>query len=84
MQRAQDTIISFDLEKQIAIRGVAQLKPLLDQVDILMPNKAGAMELTNTSTPIDAAKVFLDWGIKTIVITLGAEGAMVVTNEKNH
>jgi ribokinase len=61
---------------------VDELKPLLEQVDILMPNKAGAMEMTETTTPLDAAKVFLDWGIKTVVITLGNEGSMAVTNDE--
>jgi ribokinase len=74
--------ISFDLEKQIAIRGIKNLKPMLQKVDILMPNKAGAMQLTNTKTPIDAAKIFLDWGIEIVVITMGAEGCLALTKSQ--
>ena len=50
--------ISLDLESQIAIRGINELKPILEKVDILLPNKMGAMTLTKTKSPIDAAKEF--------------------------
>ncbi|UYP45381.1 ADP-dependent ribose-1-phosphate kinase [Candidatus Lokiarchaeum ossiferum] len=80
--RKHNIITSFDLEKQIAVWGVAKLKPILENVDILLPNKMGAMELTNTNSPLDAAKIFIQWGIKTIVITLGEEGALAVTKDR--
>lgn len=80
--REHNITTSFDLEKQIAIWGIEKLKPILDCVDILLPNKMGAMQLTNTNTPLKAAKQFLGWGIKTIVITLGDEGALVVTHDQ--
>lgn len=74
-------ITSLDLEKQIAIWGVNKLKPILDLTDILLPNKKGAMQLTNTKTPQQAAQIFLDWGIKLVVITLGEKGAIAFTSE---
>jgi len=80
--KKENVKISFDLEKQIILRGSPLLKTLLKQVDILMPNKAGAMQITGTTNPMDAAKKFLDWGIKTIVITLGEEGSLVVTQKE--
>ena len=75
--------ISLDLEKQIAIRGLSNLKPILQEVDMLIPNKAGAMQLTNSNTPDDAARKFLDLGIKNVVITLGEQGALIVSENKN-
>ncbi len=80
--RDHNITTSFDLEKQIAVWGIDKLKPILDCVDILLPNKMGAMQLTNTTTPLDAAKQFLQWGIQTIVITLGEEGALAVTQDQ--
>jgi ribokinase len=74
--------ISFDLEKQIVTRGIQNLQPLMKYVDLLIPNKMGAMQLTNTKNPKDAAQVFIDWGIKTVVITLGAEGALGLTKNE--
>ena len=68
--RKKKIVTSFDLEKQIAIRGIDELKPILNLVDILLPNKAGAMELTGTNDPLEAAKIFLSWGIKIVVITV--------------
>lgn len=70
--------ISLDLESQIAIRGISELKPILEQVDVLLPNKMGAMILTKTKSPIDAAKEFNKIGIKTVVITLGEKGAIAI------
>jgi ribokinase len=72
--------ISFDLEKQIAIRGVEKIRELLKYVDILLPNKAGAMELTKTTKPLEAARTFLSWGVKQVVITLGEKGCLAVNN----
>lgn len=84
LAKKNDITISFDLEKQIAIRGLENLKPLLDQVDILMPNKAGAMQLTKTGTPMEAANQFLKWGIKIVVVTLGNEGCIAITQDKKY
>ncbi len=75
--------ISLDLEKQIALRGLSKLKPILQRVDLLIPNKAGALQLTNTKNPEEAAKKFLDLGVKTIIITLGEQGALIVTKNIN-
>jgi ribokinase len=76
------TKISFDLEKQIVTRGKEPILEMLKYVDLLLPNKAGAMQLTKTETPRLAAQSFLDWGIKTVVITLGAEGSLAVTKDE--
>ena len=73
--------ISLDLESQIALRGMKSLLPFLSYVDVLLPNKMGAMTLTQRATPLQAAKEFIKMGIKTVVITLGEEGAMGVTKE---
>lgn len=70
--------ISLDLESQIAIRGYKTLKPILENVDILLPNKLGAMSLTKTDDPIDAAKKFNEMGIDIVVVTLGDSGAVAV------
>ncbi len=80
--REHNITTAFDLEKQIAVWGIEKLKPILEYVDILLPNKMGAMQLTNTNTPLEAAKRFLQWGIETIVITLGDEGALAVTRDQ--
>jgi ribokinase len=72
-------MISLDLESQIALRGMDELLPFLSYVDILLPNKMGAMTLTKKDSPLEAAKEFIALGIKTVVITLGEKGAVAVT-----
>ncbi len=77
-----DLIVSFDLEKQISIRGWNVLEPIIKNTDILCPNKAGAMELTNTSTPEEAASVLIKKGPKIVVVTLGSRGCLIQTKDK--
>ncbi|MHA1675016.1 MAG: carbohydrate kinase family protein, partial [Promethearchaeota archaeon] len=80
--KTENITTSMDLEKQIAIWGIEKLRPIIQNLDILLPNKMGAMELTHTQNPLDAAKAFLKLGVKKIAITLGSEGAIVVTQDK--
>jgi ribokinase len=60
---------------------------LLADVDILVPNESELQLLTGLSvTDADsartAAKALLAKGVKTVIVTLGANGALLVTNEK--
>nr|MDO8114269.1 carbohydrate kinase family protein [Candidatus Sigynarchaeota archaeon] len=72
--------VSLDLEKQIAIRGLKVLKPIIQNVDILLPNKEGAKTLTGETDIKQAAKKFLEWGPKVIIMTLGGDGCLVTTS----
>ena len=83
LAKKKNIFISLDLEKQIALRGLSKLKPILQKVDLLIPNKAGAMQLSKGENPEEAAKKFLELGVKTIIITLGEQGALIVTKDKN-
>ncbi len=60
---------------------------LLADVDILVPNESELQLLSGQSvTDIDSAKfaahALLEKGVKTIIVTLGANGALLVTGEK--
>lgn len=48
-------------------------------VDILLPNKEGAKTLTGKDNIEEAAKKFLEWGPKIVIITLGGERCLVTT-----
>jgi len=52
-------------------------------VDILTPNRLEALEITGEKTVLEAGEQLLKMGIGTVVITLGAEGALVF-HEKGH
>ncbi|MBN2150492.1 MAG: carbohydrate kinase family protein [Candidatus Lokiarchaeota archaeon] len=71
--------VSLDLEKQIAVRGQAALRPIINEVDILLPNKEGARTLTGEPDIKAAARKFLGWGPRLVVMTLGGEGCLVTT-----
>ncbi|MFX0099718.1 MAG: carbohydrate kinase family protein [Candidatus Hodarchaeota archaeon] len=74
--------VSLDLEKQIAIRGIDDLKPIIKDVDILLPNKEGAKTMTGEPDIKKAAKKLLEWGPEIVVITQGSEGCFFTTKEK--
>ena len=61
-------------------------KSLLQCVHILTPNETEAsmiagIPVTDTASAIDAAGVIADMGVQTVIITLGAKGALVYTKD---
>ena len=73
--------ISIDLESQIALRGWDNLKKVLLNADILLPNKEGAKTITNSNNPEKAAAILVKKGIPIVIITLGSNGVLITTNE---
>ncbi len=51
---------------------------MLPEVDVFLPNDDEAATLTGLSTPMDQAQKFRDAGAKTVVITQGDKGALLV------
>jgi ribokinase len=76
-----DVKVSVDLESQIAYRGWENLKKVLLNADILIPNKDGAKVITNTDSPERAAKILVKKGIPIVIITLGKEGVLITTKK---
>lgn len=60
--------------------GMAHLHPVLDQVDVVLVNRAEARELTGLTEPVAAAKLLEQLGPSVVIVTLGAEGASVLAN----
>ena len=50
---------------------------LLSQVDLLIPNETEAAALTGLADPEQAARALVNRGIATIIVTLGAKGAVL-------
>jgi len=73
--------ISIDLESQIALRGWDNLKKVLLNADILLPNKEGVKTITNSNNPEKAAAILVKKGIPIVIITLGSNGVLITTNE---
>ena len=60
---------------------------LLADVDILVPNESelgllSGQPVTDTDSAQSAAQALLAKGLKTVIVTLGANGALLVTDEK--
>ncbi len=76
-----DVRVSVDLESQIAQRGWKDLKNVLLNADVLIPNKDGAKVITNTDSPEKAAMILVKKGIPIVIITLGKEGVLITTKK---
>lgn len=74
--------VSFDLEHHVAVYGLDAIKDLIKMTDILLPNRAGALELTNETDVARAAKKLLALGPGLVLITLGEDGCLLVTEKK--
>lgn len=79
--KRNDIKISIDLESQIALRGWKNLKNILLNAEILLPNKEGAKTITNSNKPEKAAEILVNKGIPVVIITLGSNGVLITTNE---
>jgi len=58
------------------------LTPVLPHVDVFMPNIDEAAALSGENDPGRQARIFLDLGCPTVVITCGADGALLMTNSQ--
>lgn len=82
LAKRRGVTVSFDLEKHVAVQGMAKLRKILKNTDVLLPNKAGARELTKEDDLAGAAKRLLSYGPHVVVVTLGGRGCMVVTTQE--
>ena len=73
---------SLDLESQVVHDYHKQLPQLLEFIDILLPNKGGAYELTQSEDSIVASQRLLKYGPKVVLLTLGSEGVLLSTKEE--
>lgn len=57
--------------------GIDGIKGILKNTDFFLPSFIEAADLTNETDPEKMADIFLDYGVKTVVIKLGAEGCLI-------
>jgi sugar/nucleoside kinase (ribokinase family) len=75
--KANHVITSADTNHDICGIGLAGIKGILKYTDIFMPSYYEAKALTNETDPEKMADVFLNCGVKTIVIKLGINGCLI-------
>ncbi|MBL8797255.1 MAG: carbohydrate kinase family protein [Planctomycetia bacterium] len=56
------------------------LKQLLPHVDVFLPNSHEAEVISGVHDPLQQAELFHEFGAKTVVITMGGDGSVLVTN----
>ncbi len=57
-----------------------RLAPLLPEIDVFVPNDHEGAVITGLKDPLDQANRFRDAGAKTVVITMGSRGSLLVTD----
>ena len=67
-----DVVVPSDL------RDASQLWQVLPGVDVFLPNEDEARQCTGLDDPLDQARALRDHGAKTVVLTMGGDGALAV------
>jgi sugar/nucleoside kinase (ribokinase family) len=72
---------TLDILSEGSPKLLAILEPSLPFADWFLPNADQAMRLTGASCAEDAARTLLDRGARGIVLTMGAEGSLLMTRQ---
>ncbi len=79
--RQMGVTTSLDTAWDAEGRWMELLRPCLTEVDVFMPSLEEARALSGKKHPSQMAELFLDYGIRTVVIKLGADGCYARTAE---
>jgi len=75
---------SFDTVWDAKGNWMRLVEPCLPHVDIMLPSLAEAQMLTGRKSPQDVAEVLMGYGVRTVGLKMGEEGAYVRTNEEEY
>ncbi|MGC5628339.1 carbohydrate kinase family protein [Georgenia sp. Z1344] len=84
LRRAKDRGITVTVDLLPTDGGAsdhAALDPILPLIDYILPSDDDSLLLTGAETYADAARWFLDRGVGTAIITLGAEGVSISSGD---
>ena len=77
-------ILTFaDLGSDKKHQGLEGILPFLPHLDYFLPSEEDALSMTRTSTPEEAAEVYLNCGVSCAVIKCAARGAYYRTRERS-
>ena len=71
----------LDVAGPKAEQGLQPLLPVLPFTDVFLPNQDEAALLTGESEALRQAEIFVEYGARTAVITRGADGVVVHTQQ---
>lgn len=75
-------LVSLDVEPTTVGRGLTDLETLLRHVDLAFPNAAGLSGLFSGEV-LEGARQMVRMGPEVVVVTMGADGCLVVTREES-
>jgi ribokinase len=80
--KARGTLVSLDVEPTTTINASpVAFRELLSQVDLAFPNAAGLRSLLD-GDELSGAREILRLGPKVVVVTMGAQGCLIVTEDE--
>lgn len=84
--KSHGAIISYDPNYREPLwnsedEAIREMRSLIQYADVMKISDEETKLLTNEKVPEKAAQILLDRGVLCVVVTLGAEGALVATNE---
>jgi sugar/nucleoside kinase (ribokinase family) len=74
--RAQEVITVVDVVLPANFQPTREVEKLLPEIDWFLPNDAEAAALTGKANPVEAIRVFRNWGGREIIVTLGEQGSV--------
>ncbi len=81
--KQRGTLVSLDIEPTTTINAAPEgFRTLLSHVDLAFPNAAGLRSLVG-GDELEGARAILGMGPRVVVVTLGAQGCLVVTEEES-
>jgi sugar/nucleoside kinase (ribokinase family) len=77
-------ILSLDIEATASKVDASIWTSLLQKLDIAFPNQAGLQALTGQQDIEKGARILLDQGVKTVVVTCGSDGVRIFQDHYNY
>ena len=80
--RARGVKTVLDVAGVHAARGLEPFEQVLPHTDVFLPNDDEARAITGESDPLRQAEIFASCGAGTVVVTLGAKGAVARSGDQ--
>jgi sugar/nucleoside kinase (ribokinase family) len=79
--RSHGVITVLDVVSPKPIDSWAKLAPVLPETDVFLPNQDEAVVITGETDPLRQAERFRSAGARTVVITCGADGSLLLSDQ---
>lgn len=80
---SQSVIVSLDPGEIYARMGIDAIRPILSKADIIFPSER-EIEILTGKDPLPGGKELIKYGPRYVVCTMGADGSLIITPEKDY